>query len=196
MVASGIFRVLAIPSIRDADGLLRPSALLVRSLLLTGAILAVTASLLRLVEGRSLLFGFMHADNPGANLAGLGNTAANGVLLAWLVMRTGSLWIACAYHGGWNITGAMIFGMRLSGLDHAGGLLLTRLTGPDWLTGGSYGFEGSVLVGLIEFAVLSLAVAAAPHLPGQPDVLPFFGVRRRSSESGESRPQERRGHLS
>ncbi len=143
-----------------------------------------------------VLFGFMHADNPGANLAGLGNTAANGVLLAWLVMRTGSPWMACAYHGGWNITGAMIFGMRLSGLDHAGGLLLTRLTGPDWLTGGSYGFEGSVLVGLVEFAVLSLAVAAAPHLPGHPDVLPFFGVRRRSSGSGEPGPQERRGHLS
>lgn len=47
-----------------------------------------------------LVFGLAHAENPGANLLGLANTAANGVLLAWLVMRTGSLWIACGYHAG------------------------------------------------------------------------------------------------
>jgi hypothetical protein len=120
------------------------------------------------------LFGFMHAENPGANVWGLVNTAANAVLLAWLVMRTGSLWMACAYHASWNVTGASIFGMRLSGLDHSGGLLATRLSGPDWLTGGSYGFEGSVLVGLLELVVLALAVAAAPRLPGHRELLPFF----------------------
>jgi membrane protease YdiL (CAAX protease family) len=122
------------------------------------------------------MFGLMHAENPGANLLGLVNTAANGILLAWLVMRTGSLWIACAYHAGWNITGAMILGMRLSGLDHPSGLLVARLSGPDWLTGGAYGFEGSALVGPIEFAILSLAVALAPRLPGHPEVAPFFSA--------------------
>jgi membrane protease YdiL (CAAX protease family) len=125
------------------------------------------------------LFGFMHVENPGANVAGLVNTAANAILLAWLVMRTGSLWMACGYHVGWNVAGAPLLGMRLSGLDHSGGLLVTRLTGPDWLTGGSYGFEGSVLVGLIEFVVLGLVVAAAPRLPGHPDLVRYFGPGRR-----------------
>jgi membrane protease YdiL (CAAX protease family) len=129
------------------------------------------------------LFGFMHADNPGANAAGLVNTAANGILLAWLVMRTGSLWMACAYHASWNITAAPILGLRLSGLDHAGGLLATALSGPDWLTGGSYGFEGSVVIGLIEFVVLCAAVALAPRLPGHTEILPFFGGRARRAET-------------
>jgi membrane protease YdiL (CAAX protease family) len=123
------------------------------------------------------LFGVMHVGNPGANVLGVVNTAANAVLLAWLVLRTGSLWIACAYHAGWNLTGAMIFGLRLSGLDHAGGLLATRLAGPGWLTGGAYGFEGSAVVGLLELLVLSLAVALAPRLPGHPDLLRYFGAR-------------------
>ncbi|MCG6928595.1 MAG: CPBP family intramembrane metalloprotease [Acidobacteria bacterium] len=264
-------RALSLPSLRGEDGLLRPTVFLVRSLVLIGAVLGVTAAFLRFVEHRPLssvglpprapwrrglatglllgaapvvilvgglaatghaeigmgamgledfieswlpmvlglalvssleelvlrgyglqllaegagrwgaailtgaLFGFMHAENPGANAAGLVNTAANGILLAWLVMRTGSLWMACAYHAGWNITGAMILGMRLSGLDHAGGVLVTRLSGPEWLTGGPYGFEGSVVIGLVEFAVLSVAVALAPRLPGHPDLVAFFG---------------------
>ena len=123
------------------------------------------------------LFGAMHAGNPGANALGIVNTAASAVLLAWLVMRTGSLWIACGYHSGWNLAGAMVFGMRVSGLDHPAGLLATRLTGPEWLTGGSYGFEGSVLVGLLELVVLALAVAIAPRLPGHPDLRGHFGAR-------------------
>jgi hypothetical protein len=270
VAASAIIRLLGLPSLRDAEGVLRPGTLLVRSLVLTAAVLGATAVLLRLVERRPLstiglpldapwvrslacglvlgaspvvllvavlvaaghaeigvgtvssatalgswlalvlalalvssleelilrgyglqllseaggrwmaalvtgaLFGLMHVENPGANAWGLVNTAANAVLLAWLVMRTGSLWMACAYHASWNVTGASVLGMRLSGMDHAGGLLATRLSGPDWLSGGSYGFEGSVVVGLIELVVLGLAVAAASRLPGHPELVSFF----------------------
>lgn len=131
------------------------------------------------------LFGAMHAGNPGANVLGVLNTAANAVLLAWLVLRTGSLWIACAYHTGWNVTGALLFGMRLSGMDHGAGLLATRLAGPGWLTGGAYGFEGSALVGLLELVVLGLAVAFAPRLPGHPDLRRYFGAPTPPGEAAE-----------
>lgn len=124
-----------------------------------------------------VLFGLMHAGNPGANLLGIANTAVNAVLLAWLVLRTGSLWIACAYHAGWNLTGAMVFGMRLSGLDPVAGLLATHLSGAAWLSGGSYGFEGSALAGPLELAVLGLAVGFASRLPSHPKLLRYFGAR-------------------
>jgi len=131
-------------------------------------------------------FGAMHAGNPGANALGIVNTAALAVLLAWLVLRTGSLWIAFGYHSGWNLAGAPVFGMRLSGLDVPSALLSTRLTGPEWVTGGSYGFEGSALIGLIELVVLATAVALAPRLPGHPELRRHFGARDRDdTRSGE-----------
>jgi len=132
-----------------------------------------------------VLFGAMHASNPGANTLGIVNTAATAVLLAWLIMRTGSLWIGCAYHAGWNLAGAMVLGMRLSGIDHPAGLLTTRLTGPEWLTGGAYGFEGSVLIGLVELVVLGVAVVVAPRLPGHPELRRYFGApHTRSADEG------------
>lgn len=123
-----------------------------------------------------IVFGLAHVGNPGANPLGLINTAAGGVLLAWLVMRTGSLWIACGYHAGWNLAGAVLFGMRLSGMAHPAALLKTELSGPNWVAGGSYGFEGSLLIGLLELFVLSLAVIMAPRLPGHPEMRPYLGA--------------------
>jgi membrane protease YdiL (CAAX protease family) len=131
-------------------------------------------------------FGAIHAANPGANVLGIVNTAVNAILLAWLVMRTGSLWIGCAYHAGWNIAGAPVLGMRLSGMDHTAGLLATRLSGPDWLTGGSYGFEGSLILGFVELVVLAAAVALARRLSGHPDLRVYFGDRRTRAERGGS----------
>jgi uncharacterized protein len=120
------------------------------------------------------LFGLAHVGNPGANALGVINTVANAVLLAWLVMLSGSLWIAIGYHAGWNLTAAVLFGMRLSGTAHSYSLLQTELAGPDWLSGGSYGFEGSMLMGVIEFVVMCCAVAMVNRLPGHPEMRPFF----------------------
>jgi membrane protease YdiL (CAAX protease family) len=93
-----------------------------------------------------LAFGLLHAGNPGANPLGLLLTATGGVLLAWLVIRTGSLWLACGYHGGWNLTAAVVLGLRDSGVQHGGSLLRTELSGPAWLTGGDW-LQASLLTG-------------------------------------------------
>jgi membrane protease YdiL (CAAX protease family) len=135
-----------------------------------------------------LAFGLLHAGNPGANPLGLVLTAAGGVLLAWLVIRTGSLWLACGYHGGWNLTAAVALGLRDSGVEHGGSLLRTGLAGPAWLTGGAYGFEASLLTGLVELLVLGAMLACAGRLPGNPAARPFFrggDPPRRTGRTGE-----------
>ena len=121
-----------------------------------------------------VIFGLLHAENPGANILGLLFTATGGILLAGLVIRTGSLWIAWGYHAGWNITAALLFGLRVSGMDHPGAILQTQIVGRDWLTGGDYGFEGSLIIGFIEFIVLSVTVALAGRLPGHPNLVRYF----------------------
>jgi hypothetical protein len=107
--------------------------------------------------------------NPGANPAGLILTGLNGVLLAFLVIRTGSLWLACGYHAGWNVTASIFFGMRDSGLVHSGALAVTTLRGPEFLTGGDYGFEASWLTGGVEALVLAVLLVVGPRLVGGPE---------------------------
>jgi membrane protease YdiL (CAAX protease family) len=122
------------------------------------------------------LFGLVHAGNPGANPAGLAITAINGTLLAWVVLRTGSLWLACGYHAGWNLMAALVLGLRDSGTVHGGALHRTELAGPAWLTGGGYGFEGSLLTAAVELVVLGAMIAWAGRLPGSPEARGHYGL--------------------
>ncbi|MGI9270201.1 MAG: CPBP family intramembrane glutamic endopeptidase [Woeseiaceae bacterium] len=105
-----------------------------------------------------VLFGLMHSGNPGANPAGLLYTAIGGILMAWLVFRFGSLWLMIGYHFAWNATGASIFGLEVSGIDEQAGLFVTKLSGADWQTGGSYGFEASLPAVICELFVLSVVL--------------------------------------
>ena len=124
-----------------------------------------------------IAFGLTHAGNAGANPLGLGNTALNGVLLGWVVLRSGSLWLACGYHTGWNLAASMVLGMRDSGISAPGSLFTTALAGPAWLSGGAYGFEASVLTGATEAILLLALIALGARLPGVPAARPYFAGR-------------------
>ena len=104
-----------------------------------------------------ILFGLMHSGNPGANWQGLLYTAIGGTLMGLLVLRSGSLWLLIGYHFGWNASSSGLFGLELSGLDIGSGIFASTLSGPDWLTGGSYGFEASLPAVVCEVLVLSIA---------------------------------------
>lgn len=121
-----------------------------------------------------VLFGLVHGGNPTANPQGLIFTAIGGALLAWLVMRNGSLWMAGGYHAGWNATASLGLGLNVSGTLMPGSWITTRLVGPHWLSGGSYGFESSMLTGLIEPVVLGTLVWVAPRLPSHPGLRRYF----------------------
>lgn len=125
-----------------------------------------------------VLFGLMHAGNPGVNTAGLAITAVNGVLLALLAARTGSLWLVCGYHAGWNLVAAMLFGMRDSGMLAPGSLLSTDLHGPTLWTGGSYGFEASLLAFLVEAVILVVLLVYGPRWAGDPEAWPYYQRKR------------------
>jgi len=57
--------------------------------------------------------------------------------LGWVVLRSGSLWLVCGYHAGWNLAASILLGMRDSGLSAPGSLFTTILSGPTWLSGGA-----------------------------------------------------------
>jgi membrane protease YdiL (CAAX protease family) len=93
----------------------------------------------------AVLFGLLHLGNPNATLAGAVAIAVEaGVLLAAAYALTRRLWLPIGIHFAWNFTQGGIFGVAVSGNDIPG-LLQGRLTGPDWLSGGAFGAEASVV---------------------------------------------------
>lgn len=102
-----------------------------------------------------LLFGAMHLINDNISALGIADTAVAGVFFAAAFLLTGRLWLCAALHAGWNFFQEGIFSLAVSGHEVKTGLLVTELSGPDWLTGGAFGIEGSA-VDLV-FAVLATA---------------------------------------
>ncbi len=97
----------------------------------------------------SLLFGFAHGGNPHASTLALVNTCLIGALLCVAVLRTGSLWMAWGIHFAWNTALGLVFGLPVSGLTDFAVMVRTRAAGARWMTGGSYGIEGSWLGTLV-----------------------------------------------
>jgi uncharacterized protein len=107
------------------------------------------------------LFGAAHLANPGATLlSGAAITLEAGLLLAAAYMLTRNLWLAFGLHFGWNFTEGGIFGAAVSG-GHFDGLYRTTLTGPEALTGGGFGAEGSVVAVAVCVAAALVLFAAA-----------------------------------
>lgn len=93
-----------------------------------------------------LLFGAMHLGNPHASLlAAFAIAIEAGILLAAAYAVTRNLWFPIGIHMGWNFAEGGIFGASVSGGKPLKGLFDIPLHGPDWLTGGGFGPEASVV---------------------------------------------------
>jgi membrane protease YdiL (CAAX protease family) len=94
----------------------------------------------------SLVFGLTHLMNPQGTVEGALFIAVEaGILLAAAFMLTRRLWLSIGFHMAWNYTQSAIFSGIVSGNDAQQGLIRSTVNGPDWLTGGSFGVESSVL---------------------------------------------------
>lgn len=94
----------------------------------------------------SLVFGLTHLFNPQATIEGALFIAVEaGILLGAAVMLTRRLWLSIGFHMAWNYTQQAIFSGIVSGNDAAPGLIRSTIRGPDYLTGGNFGVESSVL---------------------------------------------------
>lgn len=98
------------------------------------------------------LFALSHLPNEGVTALAVAVTGMAGVMLSAAYMATRRLWLAIGIHFGWNFTLSAVFSVAVSG--HPGnGLLQGTLVGSDWLTGGAYGIEASVVgLGLVTLA--------------------------------------------
>ena len=103
----------------------------------------------------SFLFGLIHRTNQGENWIGLVNIVLTGLVWAFALKRTGSLWLAVGWHAAFDFGESFLYSVPNSGGMFEGHLSNpTIASGPRWLTGGEVGPEGSLL------AFLTLALGA------------------------------------
>ncbi len=117
----------------------------------------------------SLLFGAGHLRNEGEALMGLASAALIGLLNAYSLRWSGSLWWAIGLHASWDWGETFFYGVADSGKTVEHHLLSITPSGPGWLSGGAVGPEGSVLVLLVIGVLLwsvrrSLPAVATPAL--------------------------------
>jgi uncharacterized protein len=97
----------------------------------------------------SVVFGAAHLGNPNENVLGILQVVAIGLLFCLMIRRTGTLWFALGFHAAWDWAETFFYGTPDSGLLGVGRYLNSFVQGPQWLTGGSAGPEGSVIAFLV-----------------------------------------------
>ncbi|WP_075317136.1 CPBP family intramembrane glutamic endopeptidase [Bacteroides togonis] len=107
----------------------------------------------------SALFSAMHLFNPNFALLPFVNILLAGCLLGASFLYTRNLCFPVVLHWFWNWLQGPVLGYEVSGMDSGETLLTLRLTGSDLLTGGSFGFEGSLLCTVL-LVVGTLAIVA------------------------------------
>ena len=118
------------------------------------------------------LFGLAHATNQDATVLSTIQIILIALQLIYAYFKTGQLWLPIGLHLGWNFFQASIFGFASSG-HRSPAMIMHQAVGPDWLSGGAFGAEGSILI--IPYLIASFYLihwwASHTRAPGQK----FFG---------------------
>jgi CAAX protease family protein len=102
----------------------------------------------------SIVFGFLHVANPGADSESILAVIVAGFFLGAILLVTRSLYAAGAAHFAWNWVMAGALHIAVSGVPSADPDYRIVDSGPDWLTGGPWGPEGGIAAVAAMFVVL------------------------------------------
>lgn len=94
----------------------------------------------------SIAFGGVHAGNGGEAVWGVLSAGLIGLFFCFTVLRTGTLWFAIGFHFFWDFAESFIYAVPDSGLVLKHAMVRSAFSGSHWLTGGSVGPEGSLLI--------------------------------------------------
>lgn len=90
-------------------------------------------------------FMVAHLGNGGENWIGILQVGLVGVVFAFSLYRTGSLWWAVGMHASWDWAQSYFYGTADSGMVAIGRLMGSHPVGSKLMSGGAAGPEGSVL---------------------------------------------------
>jgi len=113
----------------------------------------------------SIGFGAIHLGNSGEAKIGAFMAGCFGLVAAFALRRTGNIWYPIGMHASWDWGETYFYGTPDSGVLAQGHFLNSSFRGPEWLTGGSVGPEGSWFVFLV---MILWAIAIHFLFPAKP----------------------------
>lgn len=109
-------------------------------------------------------FAIIHLGNDYFTWIAFCNLALGGTLMGLLYLKYNSLYAPIAFHWAWNYFQGNVLGFGVSG-NSVLGLLDISIGVPNWLSGGSFGLEGSLITcALLLFAILYVWNSAKTQL--------------------------------
>lgn len=93
----------------------------------------------------SLVFMTMHLGNPNIDILPIFNLFLAGIFLGVYSIHKNNLWFPIGAHLTWNYLQGPIYGFEVSG-NKINSLFEQDLSGHDILTGGNFGYEGSIIL--------------------------------------------------
>ena len=93
----------------------------------------------------SLVFMIMHIGNPNMSAIPLFNLFLAGLFLGIYCIHRKNLWFPIGAHFTWNYFQGPVLGFEVSG-NEVNSIFIQRLDGSDFITGGQFGFEGSIIL--------------------------------------------------
>ncbi|MBL1125292.1 CPBP family intramembrane metalloprotease [Streptococcus suis] len=106
----------------------------------------------------SLFFTFLHLGNDGISLIPLLDLTLFAILACLVMLKTGNLWVIGGLHAAWNCFQGNVFAFPVSGTQAGQAFIAVETSGPDWLSGGAFGVEGSVISLLIQAGMITWLV--------------------------------------
>jgi len=127
--------------------------ILCRGFLMT--VLKTTRNKWVIIAAPAVIFGFLHLLNPNVTFISIFNIILIGLAFAYMFVKTGSLWMPIGFYIMWNFFQGNIYGIQVSGMDQTAPLFRYTASGPDILTGGTFGAEGGLICTVIMLALLA-----------------------------------------
>lgn len=90
-----------------------------------------------------MLVEMQHIFNPNSNLFSLFLYLIWGFTMGMMFIYTKRIWLPFFFHLGWNFS-QPFYGSNLTGLNDMGSIIQSKFNGPELLTGGAVGIEGSI----------------------------------------------------
>lgn len=116
------------------------------------SLLTFTIHFLPAIIVSSLLFAAVHIGNADFTWMGFGSIFFGGYLLGLFYLKYQNLYLPIGMHLFWNFYQGNILGFDVSGMAIPS-LIKLKMDGLDWVTGGEFGLEGSIITVVLLLAV-------------------------------------------